>query len=113
MPERAKPVLAVIARNTLAAMGLAALIEEVMPIAETRIYSSLSEVSAEMRHRCFHFFISISMTPELNMTSLGSSSIFFRYCLLNASLRAAIVLPCRFRFHKSYKLSLIIISQSR
>lgn len=64
MPERAKPVLAVIARNTLAAMGLAALIEEVMPIAETRIYSSLSEVSAEMRHRCFHFFISMGTLME-------------------------------------------------
>ena len=64
MPERAKPVLAVIARNTLAAMGLAALIEEVMPIAETRIYSSLSEVSAEMRYRCFHFFISMGTLME-------------------------------------------------
>ena len=83
MPERAKPVLAVIARNTLAAMGLAALIEEVMPIAETRIYSSLSEVSAEMRHRCFHFFISMGTlmeAPEFFRRNMAKTIVITEGC---------------------------------
>jgi len=53
----AKPLIAVVGRNTLAARGLAALIESVLPVAEVRIFRDFIDFSAAAPEKFFHFFI--------------------------------------------------------
>lgn len=63
-PEGHAPLLAVTWRNTLASMGLATLIEEVMPVAVTRIFSSPLDIPKKERSRYFHFFTSVAALME-------------------------------------------------
>lgn len=62
--EGVKPMIAVIWRNTLAASGLASLIEEVMPVAEVAVFSSLDDVAPSEREAYFHFFVSTATLLE-------------------------------------------------
>ena len=56
-----KPKVAIVVPNTLAALGLAGLIEKMMPGAEVCIYSNFKNFEASQAETFFHFFISSSI----------------------------------------------------
>ena len=51
------PMIAIIHPNTLAALGLASIIEKIMPMAEVTCFSGYAELE-ESEGRFFHYFIS-------------------------------------------------------
>ena len=59
-----KPQIAVVCRNTLAANGLASLIESVMPMAEVCVFNSMGEIREPQVSVFFHFFISADILVE-------------------------------------------------
>ena len=59
-----KPQIAVVSRNTLAANGLASLIESVMPMAEVCVFNSMGEIRGPQASGFFHFFISAGVLVE-------------------------------------------------
>lgn len=56
--EERKPLIAIIEPNTLAALGLAGLIEKMMPRVETQIYDSFEELQEAGDLPFMHYFIS-------------------------------------------------------
>ncbi len=59
-----KPQIAVVSRNTLAASGLASLIESVMPMAEVRVFNAMTEIHESEMVKFVHFFISTKTLLE-------------------------------------------------
>ena len=59
-----KPQIAVVSRNTLAANGLASLIDSVMPMAEVCVFNSMGEIREPQVSVFFHFFISADILVE-------------------------------------------------
>lgn len=59
-----KPQIAVVSRNTLAASGLASLIESVMPMAEVRVFNAMKEIHESEMTKFVHFFISVKTLLE-------------------------------------------------
>ncbi len=59
-----KPQIAVVCRNTLAANGLASLIESVMPMVGVCVFNSIDEICGSQVSGFFHFFISAGIFVE-------------------------------------------------
>lgn len=59
-----KPQIAVVNRNTLAANGLASLIEGVMPMAKVAVFNKMSDIPESALPGFFHFFISADVLFE-------------------------------------------------
>ncbi len=59
-----RPKVAVIDANTLAAMGLKQILQNVMPIMEVDTFGSLSELEANDPEEFFHYFVSMSILLE-------------------------------------------------
>ena len=57
------PMIAIIHPNTLAALGLASIIEKIMPMAEVTCFSGYAELE-ESEGRFFHYFISPEVLIE-------------------------------------------------
>lgn len=57
------PMIAIIHPNTLAALGLASIIEKIMPMAEVTCFSGYAELE-ESESRFFHYFISPEVLIE-------------------------------------------------
>ncbi|MCI6643879.1 MAG: helix-turn-helix transcriptional regulator [Bacteroidales bacterium] len=56
--QEQRPLIAIIEPNTLAALGLAGLIDKMMPMVETRIFESFDELESEGDVAFMHYFIS-------------------------------------------------------
>lgn len=59
-----KPLIAIIDPNTLAAMGLRQLLQNVMPIITVDCYGTMTELSANHPEKYVHYFASISVILE-------------------------------------------------
>lgn len=57
MENKKKPSIAIVDPNTLAVLGLAHLIESVMPMIEIDSYGSFAELEANHPERYFHYFV--------------------------------------------------------
>ena len=62
-----RPKIAIIDPNTLSALGLKAILQNVMPIMTVDIFGSLSELQANEPESYFHYFTAMSVVVE-NMT---------------------------------------------
>ena len=62
-----RPKIAIIDPNTLSALGLKAILQNVMPIMTVNIFGSLSELQANEPESYFHYFTAMSVVVE-NMT---------------------------------------------
>lgn len=59
-----RPKIAIVDANTLAAMGLKHILQNVMPIMTVDTFGSLSELNANQPDEYFHYFVSISIVLE-------------------------------------------------
>ena len=59
-----RPKLAIIDPNTLAAMGLKQMLQNVMPIMSVDTYGSFVELEANQPNQYFHYFVSIAVVLE-------------------------------------------------
>ena len=59
-----KPRLCIIDNNTLAAIGLKQLLQQVMPIAEVDYFGSITELEANHPEQYAHYFASMSIVLE-------------------------------------------------
>ena len=59
-----RPKIAIVDANTLAAMGLKHILQNVMPITTVDTFGSLSELNANQPDDYFHYFVSISIVLE-------------------------------------------------
>lgn len=59
-----KPKLCIIENNTLAAIGLKQLLQQVMPMAEVDIFGSITELAANNPEQYAHFFASMSIVLD-------------------------------------------------
>lgn len=59
-----RPKIAIIDPNTLSALGLKAILQNVMPIMTVDIYGSLSELQANNPESYFHYFTAMSVVLE-------------------------------------------------
>ena len=62
--KRERPKIAVIDSNTLAAMGLKQILQNVMPILTVDTYGSFVELSSNHPDDYFHYFVSINIVLE-------------------------------------------------
>ena len=59
-----RPRVAIVDPNTPAALGMKALLEEVVPIVEADTFGSFAELSANEPERYFHYFVSLNTLLE-------------------------------------------------
>ena len=59
-----RPKIAIIDSNTLAAMGLKQMLQNVMPIMSVDTYGSFVELEANQPNQYFHYFVSIAVVLE-------------------------------------------------
>ena len=59
-----RPKIAIIDPNTLSALGLKAILQNVMPIMTVDIFGSLSELQANEPESYFHYFTAMSVVVE-------------------------------------------------
>ena len=59
-----RPKIAIIDSNTLAAMGLKQILQNVMPIMAVDTYGSFSELQANHSEQYFHYFVSVAIVLE-------------------------------------------------
>ena len=64
MMQMERPKIAIVDANTLAAMGLKHILQNVMPITTVDTFGSLSELNANQPDDYFHYFVSISIVLE-------------------------------------------------
>jgi DNA-binding CsgD family transcriptional regulator len=62
--EEGRPKIAIIDTNTLAAMGLKHILQNVMPILSVETFGSYSELLANNPDQYFHYFVSIAVVLE-------------------------------------------------
>lgn len=58
------PLVAVIDNNTLAALGLKQLLQQIMPIMTVDIYGSISEFQNAQPERYYHYFVSMNIVLQ-------------------------------------------------
>lgn len=63
MPER-RPKIAIIDPNTLAALGLKQMLQNVMPIMTVDIFGSFSELTASQPDQYVHYFVAMNIVLE-------------------------------------------------
>ena len=61
---KSRPKIAIIDPNTLSALGLKAILQNVMPIMTVDIFGSLSELQANEPESYFHYFTAMSVVVE-------------------------------------------------
>ena len=59
-----RPLMAIVDPNTLAAVGLKQLLQNVMPIITVDTYGSFAELEANQPERYFHYFVAMSIVLE-------------------------------------------------
>ena len=59
-PHPAMPSIAIVTDNTLAAVGLTALIHTMMPRAEVRTYASAAALTSDGPGRFAHYFVAVT-----------------------------------------------------
>ena len=59
-----RPEIAILDTNTLSAMGLASIIEQAMPIAMVRTFSSFKELQAADSGQFFHYFVAAGILMQ-------------------------------------------------
>jgi DNA-binding CsgD family transcriptional regulator len=62
--EKARPKIAVVDPNTLAALGLKTVLQNVMPIMEVDTFGSMGELTANHPENYFHYFAAMSVVLE-------------------------------------------------
>jgi len=62
--EQGRPKIAIVDPNTLAAMGLKQILQNVMPIMTVDTFGSFSELEANQPDEYFHYFVSIAIVLE-------------------------------------------------
>lgn len=86
-----RPVIAVVSRNTLAANGLASLVESVMPVAEVKVFNRVSEIHESEYMKFVHFFVS----AETLMENVGRfSAISHKTIIITEGARPSTVPAC-------------------
>ena len=59
-----RPKIAIIDPNTLSALGLKGILQNVMPIMTVDIYSSFAEFSANIPDEFFHYFVNVNIVLD-------------------------------------------------